>query len=260
MRCSSDLFFVRQWPKIPCTIRNRRRRKPGKTGGRGLKVPHWLSRSETNVAVTIRELYEGARASTNGGEVTTMRRLAKTGMTCAIPRVRPVRCSYVDPADPHGKQCRGDQAVADHVARRPDAAGGDAEQAEHDEAQLGDRGVAQPLCVALNAQRPAHAIPPMMASPASSAASGWAGKRPMLNRRYPYAPSLSVMAASITEAPVGAWACAVGSHVCSGNMGVLMKKASVNAAKQRAGVQGPRHAWQDDLAERGSRRPEASSA
>ena len=45
-------------------------------------------------------------------------------------------------------------------------------------------------------------------------------------------PSLSITAARITEPPVGACTCASGSHVCSGHMGTLMKKAIEKAQKQ----------------------------
>src|SRR5260363_152116 len=53
-------------------------------------------------------------------------------------------------------------------------------------------------------------------------ASGTIGSE---KRRKPYAPSLSMIAASTTEPPVGASTCASGSQVCSGHIGTLTAKA-----------------------------------
>ena len=52
-----------------------------------------------------------------------------------------------------------------------------------------------------------------------------------MKRTKPYAPILSVMAASTTEPPVGASGCASGSHVCTGHIGTLTAKAAKNAMK-----------------------------
>src|SRR5258708_39098344 len=52
-------------------------------------------------------------------------------------------------------------------------------------------------------------------------ASGAIGR---LKRRKPYPPILSVMAARITEPPVGASTGASGSHVCTGHIGTLTAK------------------------------------
>jgi hypothetical protein len=48
-------------------------------------------------------------------------------------------------------------------------------------------------------------------------------------RTKPYAPSLSRMAASTTEPPVGASVWASGSQVCTGHMGTLTAKANRKA-------------------------------
>ena len=51
------------------------------------------------------------------------------------------------------------------------------------------------------------------------------------NRRKPYPPIFSMMAASTTEPPVGASTCASGNHVCTGTIGILTAKAARNAKK-----------------------------
>src|ERR1700709_409110 len=48
-------------------------------------------------------------------------------------------------------------------------------------------------------------------------------------RMKPYAPSLSMIAASTTEPPVGASTCASGSHVWTGHIGTLTANAAKNA-------------------------------
>ena len=75
-------------------------------------------------------------------------------------------------------------------------------------------------------------MPPSTATPARFAAASElaSGKRPIEKRRYPYVPILSMTAARSTDPAVGASVCASGSHVCTGNIGTLMTKASVNAA------------------------------
>src|SRR3954471_14718031 len=74
-----------------------------------------------------------------------------------------------------------------------------------------------------------------MAMPARLAAKldAGPGKRPIEKRMYAYVPSLSMIAARITEPAVGACTCASGSHVCSGHIGTLMKKAIEKAQKHR---------------------------
>ena len=50
-----------------------------------------------------------------------------------------------------------------------------------------------------------------------------------MKRTKPYAPIFSVIAARITEPPVGASGCASGSHVCSGHIGTLTANDRKNA-------------------------------
>ena len=50
-----------------------------------------------------------------------------------------------------------------------------------------------------------------------------------MKRTKPYAPILSVIAASTTEPPVGASTCASGSQVCTGHIGTLTENARKNA-------------------------------
>ena len=59
-------------------------------------------------------------------------------------------------------------------------------------------------------------------------ASGVIGR---LKRRKPYPPSFSMIAARITEPPVGASTCASGNHVCTGTIGILTAKAARKARK-----------------------------
>ncbi len=49
------------------------------------------------------------------------------------------------------------------------------------------------------------------------------------NRRKPYAPSFSMIAASTAEPPVGASTCTSGSHVCTGHIGTFTANAARNA-------------------------------
>ena len=49
------------------------------------------------------------------------------------------------------------------------------------------------------------------------------------NRRKPYAPSFSMMAASTAEPPVGASTWTSGSHVCTGHIGTFTANAARNA-------------------------------
>src|SRR5260364_54752 len=55
------------------------------------------------------------------------------------------------------------------------------------------------------------------------------------NRRKPYGPSLSMIAASTTEPPVGASTCAAGSQVCSGHSCTLTAKAIKKAPNNSNG-------------------------
>src|SRR5438874_13761403 len=48
-------------------------------------------------------------------------------------------------------------------------------------------------------------------------------------RRKPYAPSLSMIAASTAEPPVGASTCTSGSQVCTGHIGTFTENAAKNA-------------------------------
>ena len=66
----------------------------------------------------------------------------------------------------------------------------------------------------------------MISQAYSREASGAIG---MLNRRKPYAPSFSMMAASTTEPPVGASTWASGSQVCTGHIGTFTLKAAKKA-------------------------------
>jgi hypothetical protein len=49
----------------------------------------------------------------------------------------------------------------------------------------------------------------------------------------PYAPSLSRIAASTAEPPVGASTCASGSQVCTGHMGTFTANAKRKATNSR---------------------------
>ena len=49
-------------------------------------------------------------------------------------------------------------------------------------------------------------------------------------------PSLSITAARITEPPVGAWVCASGSHVCTGNRGTFTANATAKAKNSQRPV------------------------
>ena len=57
-------------------------------------------------------------------------------------------------------------------------------------------------------------------------ASGTIGS---VKRRKPYPPIFSMIAARITEPPVGASTCASGNHVCTGNIGTLTANATRKA-------------------------------
>ena len=57
-----------------------------------------------------------------------------------------------------------------------------------------------------------------MAAPAS-------GVMGRLKRIKPYPPIFNMIAARITEPPVGASTCASGNQVCTGHMGILTAKA-----------------------------------
>src|SRR6267143_389480 len=72
---------------------------------------------------------------------------------------------------------------------------------------------------------------PMMASRATHPAARCEapGKSGRQKRIMPYVPIFSMTEASITEPAVGASTCASGSHVCNGNSGTLMAKATKNA-------------------------------
>ena len=52
------------------------------------------------------------------------------------------------------------------------------------------------------------------------------GRIGSVKRTNPYAPSLSRIAASTTEPPVGASVCASGSQVCTGHIGTLTANAN----------------------------------
>ena len=54
-----------------------------------------------------------------------------------------------------------------------------------------------------------------------------------LKRRNPYPPIFSVIAARITEPPVGASTCASGSHVCTGHIGTFTANDMNIARKMR---------------------------
>src|SRR3954468_17753304 len=64
-------------------------------------------------------------------------------------------------------------------------------------------------------------------------ASAWAaaGNSGNVNRIRPYAPSLSMIAARMTEPAVGAWTWASGSQVWNGNIGTLIANARKKARK-----------------------------
>ena len=63
-------------------------------------------------------------------------------------------------------------------------------------------------------------------------------------RRKPYPPIFSMMAARMTEPPVGASTWASGSQVCTGHIGTLTAKASRNAKKiQRCSMSVSGSAW-----------------
>ena len=64
-----------------------------------------------------------------------------------------------------------------------------------------------------------------------SAACGNSGSK---KRKKPYVPIFSRTAASTTLPAVGASTWASGSHVCRGQTGTLMAKASANAPKSQA--------------------------
>ncbi len=66
----------------------------------------------------------------------------------------------------------------------------------------------------------------MIAGPNVWAAAGNSGRA---KRMKPYAPSLSITAARITEPAVGAWTWASGSQVWNGNIGTLIANARKNA-------------------------------
>ena len=53
----------------------------------------------------------------------------------------------------------------------------------------------------------------------------------MEKRKKPYAPSLSMMAASTAEPPVGASTCTSGNQVCTGHIGTFTAKAEKKAKK-----------------------------
>src|SRR3954465_15505104 len=53
-------------------------------------------------------------------------------------------------------------------------------------------------------------------------------------RQKPKVPIFSITPARITDPATGAWTCASGSQVCSGNIGTLMAKASAKA-KNKSG-------------------------
>src|SRR3954468_6971390 len=53
------------------------------------------------------------------------------------------------------------------------------------------------------------------------------------NRRKPYAPSLSMIAASTAEPPVGASTCTSGNQVCTGHIGTFTANAAKKAKKMR---------------------------
>ena len=54
-----------------------------------------------------------------------------------------------------------------------------------------------------------------------------------MKRTKPYAPIFNVIAARITEPPVGASTCASGSHVCTGHIGTLTENDRKNAMNSR---------------------------
>ena len=54
-----------------------------------------------------------------------------------------------------------------------------------------------------------------------------------MKRTKPYAPIFSVIAARITEPPVGASTCASGSHVCTGHIGTLTANDRKKAMNSR---------------------------
>src|SRR5215208_7354406 len=80
----------------------------------------------------------------------------------------------------------------------------------------------------------------MIAGPNVWAAAGKSGST---NRMKPYAPSLSMTAARITEPAVGAWTWASGSHVWNGNIGTLIANARKKARNAKIWSVGSKFAW-----------------
>ena len=70
-----------------------------------------------------------------------------------------------------------------------------------------------------------------------------AGKSGSVNRISPYAPSLSMIAARITEPAVGAWTWASGSQVWNGNIGTLIANARKNARNAPTWSPAPKPPW-----------------
>ena len=62
-------------------------------------------------------------------------------------------------------------------------------------------------------------------------------------------PSFSITPARITEPPVGAWVCASGSQVCSGNSGTLTANAMAKAKNSHRPVLAAKLAVLGDLDE-----------
>ncbi len=70
----------------------------------------------------------------------------------------------------------------------------------------------------------------MISQSSSRLASGAMGRE---NRRKPYPPIFSMMAASTTEPPVGASTCASGNQVCTGHIGTFTANAAKKARKMK---------------------------
>ena len=83
---------------------------------------------------------------------------------------------------------------------------------------------------------------PMIASAATYGAAfrDASGKSGRQNRIMPYVPIFRSTPARMTEPAVGASTCASGSHVCNGNSGTLIAKATKKARNNSISVCGIR--------------------
>src|SRR5262245_23515765 len=84
-----------------------------------------------------------------------------------------------------------------------------------------------------------------MPTTASDAITGRASRAACGNsgtayRQKPYVPIFSITPARMMDPATGAWTCASGNQVCTGNIGTLMAKASAKAKNRN----GP-YAWRD---------------